>query len=590
MRRPRLRRLARLSTGLGISLLLVSGLLTDLPPTKIPRAAAAPQPQPAPDPPPPIPPGDREPVADFPPENVLLDPEEIAPEGFNASPILDEKIAGLQPLPKLGGPNFDVYGTGAEDRPHAAIVFPEVVNFEADSGAWRDLPTEFGIDPEGGWGAEVLGVDLHLPRELSSKAPIALTFAEGTLNIAPADASGTGTSDGATITYADALPSTDLVYGLQGGGYQEHIVLRDQDASGTVSYLVATPGFEAVQEPTGEVTFSAGGADVATFAAPLAFDSTDPVARTIPRVSLTKQDVGWRIDVALDPSFLEKATYPVTIDPTLYSKVWATTSGAYDDTYVDSSNPTSSFHNADRIWASNNGPTWLGNGFMHFNIDAFKRDGVVVYNDTEVAGYWTGQAYGTPTIQVHQVTAAWPSPMTWNNQPGVGELIDSHSSPNWTGWWFWDVAPLYQHYIDTRPIYAWPDHGLRYSVPTVNAGAAVYSSDCIPSWCKPYLELFYNNLPGPPTLDVPASGFVSEHDTPTLKVKAGADWPVDPDGESVMVQVQVSDDPNLFTGSHLKWQSGFSDERSFLVPSGVLLDGSPTTGGPSPGTCASSRR
>jgi len=40
-----------------------------------------------------------------------------------------------------------------------------------------------------------------------------------------------------------------------------------------------------------------------------------------------------------------------------------------------------------------------------------------------------------------------------------------------------------------------------------------------------------------------------------------------------MVQVQVSDDPNLFSGAHLKWQSGFSDERSFLVPSGVLVDG-----------------
>jgi len=114
---------------------------------------------------------------------------------------------------------------------------------------------------------------------------------------------------------------------------------------------------------------------------------------------------------------------------------------------------------------------------------------------------------------------------------------------------------------------------MRISSPT--AGLTTFFSSGENGLWGPYiaLTLVYNNLPGAPVLDVPASGFVSENDTPTLKVKAGADWPTDPDGESVMVQVQVSDDPNLFSGAHLKWQSGFSDERSFLVPSGVLVDG-----------------
>lgn len=94
------------------------------------------------------------------------------PEGFGDSPIIEDAMAGLEPLPKLGGPNFDVYGTGSEERPHAAIVFPEVVNFEADNGAWKDLQTEFEADPAGGWNAEVLGVALRLPPELSARTPI----------------------------------------------------------------------------------------------------------------------------------------------------------------------------------------------------------------------------------------------------------------------------------------------------------------------------------------------------------------------------------------------------------------------------------
>lgn len=79
MRGPRFRTFARLSCGLGISLVLITGLVTDLPPTRIPRAAAVahPQPQPTPGLPQPIPVEDREPVADYPPENVVLNPEEV---------------------------------------------------------------------------------------------------------------------------------------------------------------------------------------------------------------------------------------------------------------------------------------------------------------------------------------------------------------------------------------------------------------------------------------------------------------------------------------------------------------------------------
>jgi len=66
------------------------------------------------------------------------------------------------------------------------------------------------------------------------------------------------------------------------------------------------------------------------------------------------------------------------------------------------------------------------------------------------------------------------------------------------------------------------------------------------------------------------SNYVSEDDSPTLKVSG---IPSDPNGDEVLVQYQVSDDPNDFTGNHLIWESAWTDERAYVVPSGILVDG-----------------
>lgn len=555
---------------LSLSAVLIASLVVAVPPTFIPEASAIPAQAPPPQPQPAIPVDDRLPVPAYPEENTIVDPAQVLPVDLPDDLPPGQVPEGLTPFPGRGGPNFDVFGVGPGARPHVATVFPNVVNFRADNGRWEDLPTQFEPDPSGGWKAEALGASLRFPEQLSVDDPVSITFPGGTLRIAPVGAAGVGSSDGPSITYGDALASTDLLYSLHGGGYKEDVVLKDPSASGTIGYLVKAPGFDLVIGSAGKVELSRAGESVATFSVPVAFDSSVPAASTVPSVDLEDLGAGeWRITVAVDPAFLGSATYPVVIDPTLTTTIYVTASGTQDDTYVDLANPGSSFADASLLSVSGSASA-TKNAFLHFDTSAFERAGIVVYNDTDVTTrHWGG---GNGTIQLHRVTDPWPSPMTWNNQPASGALIDTFTSPIWEGWMSWDVAPLYQHYLDTRPAYAWPNHGMRFSSPTAGLTAS-FSSGEAASFYRPWLTLVYNNLPGPPVLDVPATGFVSENDSPTLKVKGGQDWPTDPDGESVMVQVQVSDDPDQFTGSHLIWQSGFSDERSFVVPTGILVDG-----------------
>jgi hypothetical protein len=353
MSRPRLRKLLVRSIGLAVSTVLVAGLLIDLPPTRIPKALAAIEPAPAPGPPPAIPSLDRLPVPAYPEENVVLHPQEVEPIDLADEATPEDPFAGLEPLPELGGPNFDVYGTGPKAHPHVAAVFPEVVNFHASDGAWRDLPTEFEADPGGGWKADAVGATIRLPQTLSADDPVRLTFPGGTVRISPSHSIGTGTSDGPTITYVDGLPATDFVYTLNGGGYVEDIILKDASAEGTISYDLAAPGFELTLGADKRIELRRAGEGIATLGVPVAFDSSSPVATTIP--SLVLHDLGagnWQLDVSLDPAFVASATYPITIDPTLTTTVYATASGVHDDTYVDLANPGSSFADASLLSVS----------------------------------------------------------------------------------------------------------------------------------------------------------------------------------------------------------------------------------------------
>lgn len=325
---------------LSLSAVLITSLVVAIPPIFIPEASAAATQAPAIQPQPPIPQGDRLPVPAYPQENTVLHPAEVLPVDLPDDVPPGQVPEGLTPLPERGGPNFDVFGVGSKARPHVATVFPSVVNFQAGNGRWEDLPTQFVPDPSGGWRAEPLGASLRFPGQLSLDDPVQITFPGGTVRIAPSGAGGAGTSDGPTITYADALGATDFVYRLQGGGYKEEVVLKDPSASGIISYQLTAPGFDLAATSGGEVELSRAGGVVATLSVPVAYDSSAPVASAVPSVDL--EDLGsgdWRITVTVDPSFLAAATYPITIDPTFTTYIYETASGVHDDTYADLANP-----------------------------------------------------------------------------------------------------------------------------------------------------------------------------------------------------------------------------------------------------------
>ncbi len=517
------------------------------------------------EPPGPIPAKDRMPVLSLWDENGVRDPKEV-PITLPRSVSPDRLMPGATRLPSMGGPNFNVFGVGPDAAAHVAQVFPQDVNYRAASGSWEDLRSRVVPDPGYGWMATVRGVTVHFPTHLTSSTPVRIDLPDvGSLSAVPQGLDGAapaGEVSGGTVTYRDALPHIDLAYSPTLGGYKEAIVLKNQGASGELSYAIQAPGLTLRTSPLGEVEVLAAGRPVAVIPAPLAIDSSADPASAVGTYSL--QDLGsgaYQLGVGINRAFLASATYPVMVDPG-FQEIFSDTS----DTFVNSANPDYDFSSNTGLWVG--AGTDTGRTFVRFNTTGLSRNGRLVYGAWLLVNAYSGTHLG-PLIDASRVTSAWPTPLTWNNQPTAGVVIDSYLCGGCTGWNFWELKSMYQHILDPSNPDPWTDYGVRLST-SPTASYTYYSANSI---FVPRLQVSYNDLPEAPSLSFPRDSYVSENDSPTLKVEGGTSWPVDPNGDEVWVQFQVSDDPNNFTGTHVIVESPLTDERSYVVPSGRLVDG-----------------
>jgi len=280
---------------------------------KEPRSSAAP------DPPAAIPGDERLPVPAFPDENWIVDPPEVGVDIPEDVPP-DQFADALDLLPGKGGPNLDVFA--APNNPgagHVALLYGDDVNAQNADGKWKRINAD--LVPEatgGGWTVDLPDATLRFPGSLSSADPVRFILpGTGTLTMAPVGI-GTvpGSADGFTVTYADALPSTDLTYSTGLHGFSEFVILKDPGAPASVSFDVDAPGFELRLEPTGEIAIVRGPTVVAIMPTPVAWDSSpQPVSASGSYQLQASGGNGYVVTMLVDPAFLAAATYPVTIDP-----------------------------------------------------------------------------------------------------------------------------------------------------------------------------------------------------------------------------------------------------------------------------------
>ena len=483
-------------------------------------------------------------------EDGTRHPEQVrlGPDGASTP---DRPLKGAERLPKEGGPNFDVFRT-ASGGEHVAVVFPEDVNVRDPQGRWVRPADQIVASPDR-WEADLAGASVEFPRVLGPAGVVLEIGGERTESL-PSGVEGVeGAREGDTVVYEDALPGVDLRYELLPGGYSEEVVLKGPRAGGRLSFEIQVTRGLWLQPIEGGGFGIMKGTDeqIGDIPAPVAYESSPEVRDSVPAATLHEETPGlYLLDVTLDESFLKDATYPIVIDPVQKTRT------PTRDAYVNRLSPGTSYEGSQFLKVGSNDYY----SFVRFDITDLKKPDRIVYGG-HVAVWVYSQGAPNTSVFVRRVTEAWPGTLTWNSKPSVAPTQGSGKAATHE-WLYVDASKIYQDYIDSTHV----PRGVRLES---NDSKTFYASEAGGN-AKPVLLLFMNDLPNAPALGSPASGYVTQTESPTLKLDH---FPSDPNDDDVKVQFQISDDPGDFTGQHLKWSSPWVDDKRYVIPAGVLTDG-----------------
>ncbi len=307
------------------------------------------------------------------------------------------------------------------------------------SGAF--VPIEVGFAPNTKGGDAVA---------VSDKAPVAVTVApaaaaHGFLRFGsdghtvsfglPADARSKATTidpatDGRIATYANFLPGVDLRVIAGATGAKSFFAWREAPKDPSLTFSVEAPGLTLTLQDDGSIGFfDAAGKLVGRMPRPFAVDSTpnETLGSGLytDKVSYTLAKDGASVTVAVDPTWLKTATYPVYIDPT-----WANAgSSSYGDAHIASNYPSTNFDNYVRPDSPYYHELWLGDDpsgtsgtsydYLRWNLSSIV--GTTIDSAT-IDIYPYHQYYNAPTSTktwLALVTTSWTETQpTWNNKPG----------------------------------------------------------------------------------------------------------------------------------------------------------------------------
>jgi hypothetical protein len=393
---------------------------------------------------------------------------------------------------------------------------------------------------------------------------------------------------GNTATYADVLPSTDLVVTVGRQVVSHAFVVKSPlgvrssyrlplDASGVSGRITAGGGVEVLD---------ASGQRVLAAPAPMMWDSQVDARSGLSShtgkvtASIDSSSGSPVLVLSPDPVFLADPTtqWPITIDPSFSGNV-------YTDTWVESQTFTTSQPGSAelRVGTFDSGAT-KARSFLSFTTTALSGKHITGAS-LRLRNWWTQACTGSQ-VNVYRVTAPWDTnTLTWANQPAVTATGTGYSSEAHGFDGSCPEASIY--YQIPAIVQAWADgsatnYGLRVNGATETANAswrryrsANYIDGTDPA--APHLVVNYNSYPtvgarstSPAMPCATGAGRpVIGTATPTLQVPVN-----DEDGGAVRESVDV-----LTTGgapvlsNQLSAAVTAGQTASWTVPAGQLSDG-----------------
>jgi RHS repeat-associated protein len=293
-------------------------------------------------------------------------------------------------------------------------LYPEPVNFRS-GGKWEAIDSTLVADPAPGYALTNRAADYDVALPDSAGGPVAVTDGSDRVTFALDGARGAPRSQGASATYANALPGIDLTYEVQAGAVKESIVLDSPAAGSKYSFRVETSdGLRARANDAGGIDFVRDGKVRMSFAPPFMEDSAPAPARSESvRFELSEDGSGYRVVLRADAGWLSDPdrVYPVTVDPT-------TTVHTSDDCYMASgsgANTSYCGYTDPLITVGTDAGGAVRRGFMRVDASVVPKTAEVLRADLMLYVESGTQR----NVDLHRVTRESTTARTWNKYDGV---------------------------------------------------------------------------------------------------------------------------------------------------------------------------
>ncbi|MCM2429708.1 LamG-like jellyroll fold domain-containing protein [Streptomyces sp. RKAG337] len=454
------------------------------------------------------------------------------------------------------------------------------VNYQDASGAWQPIDTRVHTGSDGRWheAANSVGVDLAATSATGPLASFAADSGHSVSYTLQGVAPVTGTVAGSVVTYANALPGTDVELAPTASGLKEAIVLHSAAAANSWTFPLTLKGLTPVQVKDGSIDLRDGaGKTIERIPAAYAYDSKvdprsgDPATTHAVTYQLIQQGASPALRVTLNAGWLHDAArrFPVTVDPTV-ADGWTTT---YAESGADGDH---SSEQTIKVGSYDSGPH-SAIGFSNHWYSAYDATNVTVTAaSVHLFDTWASTCTAE-RFDVALVTSAWtPSGVTTypgpshgasigNLTPAVPNACANSAADRTVGDWL--NVPLTASAIQGWMSGSTPDRGLAIYAATTDTLHWKQFGSFNDQDFGPWIEITYTGNVGPQIYQQSPNNNATAHTvTPELTALAG--------GANARANTTTQYDFQVYDTTNAKVaDSGLVAAGDWTVPAGKLAWG-----------------
>ncbi len=300
------------------------------------------------------------------------------------------------------------------------------------------------------------------------------------------------TLEGSAV-YQDLFPGADLRCVIRGGSFKDALTFRTAESVRPLEMRMTAKALTISQAENGDILcLSAQEETIFGLSAPFVTDENGEIAPVSVSLTHTEQQDVYRIVYTVDPAFVQKATFPIVVDPAVRTKNLA---ASLMDTFVASKKPDTvyPYGNTNLQIAKGNSTYGTAYAFLKFlqgDLPAISASYYVTKASLNLA--LKARPSANVVVYAREVLGAWSDQtITYNNQPAVADkyldyvYLSAGSTLN--AYHSYDISNL------VRKWYAGENDGLRLESGT-NTNLCFHSSNS--AYYKPYIVINYVSLAG----------------------------------------------------------------------------------------------